>query len=223
LEGINEIFMVDLNLNIENYDFDDDLINRVAAESKPLSRIYSIDHQIVVIGRGGKPAVELYPENIIRDGIPVYRRYGGGCAVVIDPGNIVISVVLPVKGFTKNRYYFNLLSSWLKNGLNDIGFAQIETAGISDLMVEDRKISGSCIYNGLDYLYYSSTILVYPDTTAMEKYLKHPPREPDYRNHRNHTDFVTGLGEYHENIEISSLIKKLEKSLDIRRLELKES
>jgi len=213
--------MTESNLNIQEYDFDRDLIESVTNESKPRLKIYRLDRQMVVIGRGGKVETELQTENIDGDGIPVYRRQGGGCAVVIDPGNIIISVVLPVKGFTENRYYFNLLSAWIEDCFKNIGFPRVEMAGISDLMIDNRKISGSCIYNGLDYLYYSTTILVHPDTEAMERYLRYPPREPDYRKGRRHSDFVTGLDSYYTDIEVWDLIKKLEQSLNLANLNLK--
>ena len=200
-------------MEILTYKFDDSLIESVRTKRKPETAIYRLGEPIVVLGRGSKVKAEIEVEAILADGIPVYRRYGGGCSVVIDPGNIVISAALPVRGFGKNRLYFGLLSGWQAEGLSRLGYKGIEPQGISDLAVSGRKISGSCIYNGLDFLYYSSTLLVEPDLELMEKYLKHPPREPEYRQGRKHSDFIAGLMEFRGDIDTAELLERLRNTL----------
>jgi len=163
---------------IKPYDFDDVIIEQCRETHEPWVNVYRIERPIVVIGRGTKPEVELNIENIIEEGIDVYLRYGGGCSVVIDEGNIIVSVVLPVEGFTHNRYYFDKISDWIRESLIGLGISGVKKDGTSDLSIGGRKISGSCIYNSMDYLYYSATILSHPESSLMERYLKHPPREP---------------------------------------------
>ena len=34
-------------------------------------------------------------EAVLDDGVPVLRRRGGGCAVLLDPGNLVVAAALP--------------------------------------------------------------------------------------------------------------------------------
>ena len=207
---------------IQPYHFDDDIIEQCRLSRKPGVKVYSIDNPMVVIGRGTKPELELNFKNIIEDDVDVYLRCGGGCSVVIDPGNIIVSVVLPVSGFTKNRYYFDKISDWIRDSLIDIGITQTVKDGTSDLAIEGRKISGSCIYNSLDYLYFSATILVSPQTELMERYLKHPPREPGYRKGRKHSDFITNLQDYTD-IVIDELIMKLRLALHPSKIDfLKE-
>jgi lipoate-protein ligase A len=41
---------------------------------------------------------------------------------------------------------------------------------------------------------YSATLLVDPDLDLVERYLAHPPREPEYRRGRPHRDFMGRLG-----------------------------
>lgn len=197
---------------IKPYDFDDDIIKQCRQTGEPRVKVCRIEHPIVVIGRGTKPEIELNVENILEDGVDVYLRYGGGCSVVIDEGNIIVSVVLPVEGFTQNRYYFDKISDWIRVSLVNLGIPGVVRDGTSDLSIHGRKISGSCIYNSLDYLYYSATILLQPVTSLMERYLKHPPREPEYRGGRKHTDFVTELKKYTD-IDIEELILKLRLAL----------
>ena len=180
-------------LNIRKYDFDQDLIAHVRNKRTASSKIYIPEEPAVILGKGSKPSKELFVDNCLEDLVPIYQRAGGGCAVVIDPGNIVISVVLPTKGISDNNKYFDWLSQWVIGNLENIGISDIYQDGISDLVIDNKKIGGSSIYRSKDFLYYSTTILVQPRIDLMARYLKHPPREPEYRKGRSHKDFIGTL------------------------------
>lgn len=175
------------------YDFDDDLMDSTRADGVPRVRVYEWEGVAVVIGRGGKSDLELIPENILADGVPVYKRPGGGCSVVLDPGNLIVSVALPVPGLSGIKTSFGLISHWVIDGLATCGVPDVRQEGVSDLVLGDRKIGGSCIYRTRGLLYYSTTLLVAPDFGLMDHYLQHPPREPEYRRGRRHADFTTSL------------------------------
>ena len=175
------------------YDCDDDLIQSAQAEGVPRLRVYPWESVAVVIGRGGHQDLELITEAIAADDVPLFKRHGGGCSVVLDPGNLVISVALPIPGLGGIKPAFGYLSDWIANGFAKCGVLGISQEGVSDLVSGDRKIGGSCIYRTRGLLYYSTTVLVDPDFDLMERYLRHPPREPSYRKGRSHKDFTTSL------------------------------
>ena len=181
------------DLSIGYYDFDDRIIQAVLSDRKPHFRIYAPDIIAVVLGRGSNPEVELFLDACIADKIPILRRHGGGCAVVIDPGNIIISVVLPTEGIKGNQQYFNKLSMWLSERLEAIGIKGVYQAGISDLVLDNKKVGGSSIHRTQDYLYYSATLLAAPRFDLMARYLRYPPRAPEYRKGRSHIDFTGTL------------------------------
>jgi len=147
----------------------------------------------VVLGRGSKPEVELRQGAVEADAVPVLRRRGGGCAVVLDPGNVIVAVTFAAPGFGENLAHFARLSRWVIDGLAEIGLHGVRQDGTSDLVHGDRKVGGSCIYRGRGVLLYSTTILIRPDLELAERYLAHPPREPDYRRGRTHSDFMGRL------------------------------
>lgn len=177
------------------YDRDDDLIAWVRGDGAPRVRVAVCEDLAVVIGRGGKPEIELHLDNIAHDGMPLLKRPGGGCAVVLDQGNIIISAVLALPGVGEINTAFTHISDWLVAGLARSGVSGVVQRGTSDLALGNRKIGGSCIYRTKGLLYYSSTLLIDPDLDRVERYLRHPPREPDYRQGRNHREFMGRLKE----------------------------
>jgi lipoate-protein ligase A len=53
-------------------------------------------------------------------------------------------------------------------------------------------------------------INVSEDVSLIERYLKHPKREPDYRKGRKHSEFVTNLKNLGYQIDIPQLLSHFE-------------
>ncbi|MDP6669360.1 MAG: hypothetical protein QF492_05600, partial [Candidatus Krumholzibacteria bacterium] len=147
----------------------------------------------LVLGRGSIAELEILPEIASRDGIPLYRRMGGGCSVVLDPGNLILSLAIPLPGVLGVRDIFDAITKWVIEGLDELGIPEVEKSGSSDLSLKGKKVGGSCVYRPRDFFYYSTTLLFAPPIEASERYLTHPPREPEYRDGRSHTDFLGSL------------------------------
>ncbi len=172
---------------------DEALCDAARAEARPRHRVYRLARREVVLGRGSKPELELELEACLADAVPLSRRRGGGCAVLLDPGNLIVSAALPVAGLTGNLRAFARLSEWLAAALASLGIPGLRREGSSDLVLGDRKVGGACIHRTRDLLYYSTTLLCAPEVALMERYLRHPPREPAYRGGRRHAEFVGSL------------------------------
>jgi len=175
------------------YDRDTPLLDQVRRENQAAVRVYPYDQIAVIIGRGGHQDLELRTDNIAADNIPLYKRPGGGCSVVLDPGNIIVSLALPLPGIGNIKSSFAAISRWLIDCLAECGVPGVTQQGVSDLVLDDRKIGGSCIYRTRGLLYYSTTLLWQPDHALVDRYLQHPPREPGYRRGRSHAQFMGQL------------------------------
>lgn len=196
------------------FDHDDAMVDQTLQDGRARHRVYTPDHVAVVLGRGSKPEVELRTAAIVADAVTVYRRRGGGCSVVLDPGNLIISLALPVPGLGAIKSSFASISLLLCRLLAACGVPDVKQRGVSDLVVDDRKLGGSCVHRLRDLLYYSATLLVEPDLELLERYLHHPPREPDYRDRRGHRDFVTTLREQGLPAPLPTLRDQLNSLLD---------
>ncbi len=69
----------------------------------------------------------------------------------------------------------------------------VHRAGISDLVHHDRKFSGNSLRCKRGHLLYHGTLLHHFPLEKINELLKQPPREPEYRQHRGHDDFVDNL------------------------------
>ncbi len=200
-------------LSIGRYAGDDHLVEATRSTDRPALGVHRPGGVMVVLGRGSDPLAELDAARCAADDVPVVRRPGGGCAVVLDPGNLVVSVSLPVQGLGRIRSHFDALTRWLVRGLERNGVTGVARDGVSDLVLDDRKVGGSCIARSRGLLLFSSTILVEPRVDLMERYLAHPPREPGYRRARRHRDFVGRIGG-----DAAALAAGLEDALDLQDL-----
>ncbi len=174
---------------------DEPLICAVRADGLPRLELRQVAEPCAVLGRSSEASRELHLERCRADDLPVLRRRGGGCTVILDPGNLVLSAVLPVPGFGQIPKLWRQLNAWLLASLERAGVGGLRCAGISDLALGDRKLGGASMHRARDLVYYTTTLLVDPRIELMERYLPHPPREPDYRRGRTHRDFVGSLAE----------------------------
>lgn len=193
-----------------SFDFDRELFSWIKKTGKPEFNLYHFPFKAVIAGRGSRLNTEIVLSRCRADNIPIYRRSGGGCAVFLDPGNLVVSLVMPAKGRPRIRKLFDQCNQWLISGLTQSGIKGIYQDGISDLVRENRKIGGTSLYCNRDITYYSASILVNPDLKNIMRYIHHPPREPGYRQGRSHLDFVTSLNSYARGLTADSLAQELE-------------
>ena len=205
------------------YTLDDEMLARTREDGFARVRVYEPPEVSVVIGRGGRQELELNTANIAADGVPLYKRAGGGCSVVLDPGNLIVSVAIPLPGIGGIKTVFAGISSWVITALTACDVPGVKQRGISDLALGERKIGGSCIYRTRGLVYYSTTLLLDPDLDLVDRYLLHPPREPDYRLGRSHRKFMGSLKALGLPPGNADLAYRLSIMLNLRLEELVES
>lgn len=156
-------------------------------------KVWVPDQLMVVIGKGSDPTLELRPDPISEDNVPVIRRGTGGCAVVLSPEMVVVSFALKNDKDKKQGEYFKLFDDMIINAFRKLGVENLEMAGISDIALNGLKVAGSSIFRNKEIVFFHAIINLSGKTDSMERYLKIPPREPDYRQGRSHKDFVTSF------------------------------
>jgi lipoate-protein ligase A len=156
-------------------------------------RVFVPERVLVVIGKGSDPALELHEDTIVEDNVPVLRRGTGGCAVVLSPRMLCASFAVYGAEQQRSADYFREFNGMIIRALTDGGVTDLEGAGTSDIARQGRKLVGSALYRNRVLVFYHAVINLADGTDLMERYLKQPPRTPDYREGRSHGEFVSSL------------------------------
>ncbi|MEA4936633.1 MAG: hypothetical protein VB102_08330 [Paludibacter sp.] len=175
------------------------------------SMVWQPDKNYVVLGASNRPEEALHTEQVMQDGIIVMKRPSGGQTVMLTPGNLVIAAVYPHSLQPKNL--FNQINTSIIEAIKAAGLVGLSLRGISDIAIGDKKILGSAMYRTRDKLLYHAVLNVGEPAATFEKYLRHPGKEPNYREGRKHSDFVTSLREQGYTGSIESLSVQLIRSL----------
>lgn len=165
-------------------------------------RIWRPEQTAVVVGRGSRIHEEVDLEFCRQHQIPVFRRHSGGAAVVSGPGCWMYAVVLDLtyrpalRDLTRaHDYVMRRICAAAQALLGEQGKAAetVEVQGICDLTVAGKKCSGNSLRVTRDHLLYHGTLLVDFDLDRLSDCLGTPPRQPAYRQQRQHRSFVTNL------------------------------
>lgn len=147
----------------------------------------------IVIGRGNRAESSVFLDRAAADGIPVFQRPTGGEAVVLSPATLVISARKIGADQPSSRSIFHRFNERVVAALTRMGAVGLSLRGISDIAIDGRKILGSSMYRNRERVYYHAVLNVAEPADSMERYLRPPARQPDYRAGRSHREFVTSL------------------------------
>ncbi|MBU1638132.1 hypothetical protein KKC97_10755, partial [bacterium] len=150
-----------------------------------------------------------------QDNVAIVRRGTGGCAVVISPKMLVVSFALYTEQQQQSKEYFRLFNQLIISALAQQGIPSLSHQGISDIALGDKKIAGTALYRKRDLVFYHAILNLSGTTAAMERYLKLPPRTPDYRRNRSHSEFVTSLSEQGYTLNHTAFEQSLHKEFQL--------
>lgn len=158
-------------------------------------RLWHPTSTFVVIGRGSRIAGEVDLPAVEAAAVPVMRRISGGAAIVAASGCLMYAVLLSYQQRPELRMLdqaHRVVMETLIDALSPLQ-PQIAWDGTCDLIVGGRKVSGNSLRCRREWLLYHGTLLLDMDLTLLDRFLLHPPREPEYRQKRRHADFVSNL------------------------------
>lgn len=185
-----------------------DAIFLTGAMQKKKPFVFSYAQNVCEIVHGPSCIVsnEICIDNCEADDVPVIERRGGGGTVVLSDGMCIIIVV----GFRDGRHALPIFDSIHRSIITLLelsGIKNLKLQGTSDITIDDYKILGSSLYLGTkpQLYYYQSCLMVSSDIKLLNRYLKYPPREPDYRKSRGHDSFCTTLHNAGYSVSVETL------------------
>lgn len=179
----------------ENLAIDEALL--IERELRPdlggILRFWEYPRHAVVLGSGGIVRDDVELESCQRDGITIARRSSGGGTVLLGPGCLLYSLVLDMEA---NPALSGISTSYefIMGAMARAVDPNAAMEGSSDLAIDGLKFSGNAQQRKRRFLLHHGTILVDFDLSMVPRYLKAPPRQPEYRAGRGHQAFIRNLG-----------------------------
>ncbi len=174
------------------------LLESLATPSPPtMVRTWMAHEPTVVLGSSSRVADEVNLDACRAAGVAVLRRPSGGLSVVLGPGCLMWTVVAawpeptPTIGAIHDAILDPLCAALRAAGRD------VVRRGSSDLAIRSRgalrKISGNALRVSRGAVLYHGTLLDAFDLALVGRVLRHPPREPEYREGRPHGEFLENL------------------------------
>ncbi len=179
----------------ENLALDEAILLAAEDGGGEMLRLWELPHDAVVLGAGGVLADDVDEAACATGGVSLHRRASGGGTVLLGPGCLVYSVVLRYDRAPELRDIpasFRWVLARVVAALTPLVGA-IEIAGSSDLTFAGRKFAGHAQQRKRHHLLHHGTLLYGFDLERIGRYLREPPKQPDYRERRPHAAFVGNL------------------------------
>jgi lipoate-protein ligase A len=179
------------------------LIEADAGRGSMLVRLWRPPEFAVVLGASRRLADEVFLDACASDHVPILRRTSGGGTVLVGPGVLCVTVILPedaAPGLSRvdlaHSHVLEQIAATLRNAV-----PAVDVQGCGDLVIHDRKFGGSAQRRLKNWLLLHCSILFDFPIEPITRYLKMPRRQPDYRAGRSHETFLTNLPLPREKLE----------------------
>jgi lipoate-protein ligase A len=161
-----------------------------------LLRFWEPAEYSVVVGYANKVAEEVRVEYCRSEGIPILRRCSGGGTVLQGSGCLNYSLIVridaagPFSTITgTNEFILKRHQAALATLLN----TAVEMQGHTDLALGGLKFSGNAQRRKRHFLIFHGCFLLGLDIGRVEKALRMPSKQPEYRAERSHREFLVNL------------------------------
>jgi lipoate-protein ligase A len=172
-------------------------------------RFWEPDNHFAVVGYANRVQKEVNVAACEEEKIPIFRRCSGGGTVLQGPGCLNYSLIAPIEESgplrtitSANQFIMERIRQALEREIRGRRpEAGIRICGCTDLTIEPRasalgpalKFSGNAQRRKKHFLLFHGTFLLNFDISLIERVLRMPSQEPDYRQGRSHKSFLTNL------------------------------
>jgi lipoate---protein ligase len=164
--------------------------------TRGILRIWEPAQPYIVLGYANRVRDEVNLEAASAAEVPIYRRCSGGGSVLQNIGCLNYSLILPMsydpalESITQTNCF---IMQRHRDAIGAIIGQRVWIQGYTDLTFGDKKFSGNSQRRKLRWVLFHGTFLLSCDFELMERVLLSPPRQPDYRNKRRHSEFLVCL------------------------------
>lgn len=160
-----------------------------------LLRIWEPENHFVVLGHSNRIGNEVNFAACESERVSIFRRLSGGGTVMQGPGCLNYSLILrngvdiPMGIEESFRFVLEYHKRCIEQMIGD----RVDIAGVSDLVINGRKVSGNAQYRKRWFTLVHGTFLLNLDSAIVARCLRLPSKQPAYRQNRSHSCFMRNL------------------------------
>jgi lipoate-protein ligase A len=182
-----------LNLALEEY-----ALRNFSSETDYL--LFYINEPSIIIGRSQNTIEEIHQEYVEKNNIHVVRRISGGGAVYHDFGNLNFSFI--TNHDVKSLNNFKKFTAPVISALSKIG-VEAELKGRNDILVNDKKISGTAQFSTGKRMISHGTLLFNTDLAEVANALQVKRSKIISKGHKSVRSRVANISEFiHKSLSI---------------------
>jgi len=165
-------------------------------------RFWECRDYAVVLGRSNSAESEAFETRCKALDIPVLKRPSGGGTVILGPGCLCYSLYLPnsLAAFSSISSTTTTVMTLHRDALRQ-ALSDVQVQGVSDLCSDAYKFSGNAQRRKKNSSLFHGTFLYDFDLELISNTLKHPSKEPEYRQGKQHKDFIRNIALSASNIQ----------------------
>ena len=175
---------------------DEWLLNQAESGARGATlRFWESPEYFVALGYTNSSHVEADEAACAAENVPILRRVSGGGTVLQGPGCLNYALIHPIApGQTLNVEATNkMVMETQRAAFEKLLGESVSVAGHTDLATGNLKFSGNAQRRRARYFLFHGTILLDFDLELVQRLLRAPSKEPDYRGKRSHRDFIRNL------------------------------
>ncbi len=171
------------------------LIQAEAGARGATLRFWESPVHFVALGYTNRASVEADEAACAAANVPILRRVSGGGTVMQGPGCLSYALIHPIApGETLNVEATNkMVMETQRAAFEKLLGERVCVAGHTDLATSNLKFSGNAQRRKARFFLFHGTILLDFDLDLVQQLLRPPSKEPEYRAHRAHRDFIRNL------------------------------
>jgi lipoate---protein ligase len=172
------------------------LMEADAGRGQGVLRFWEPADYALVLGASCRLADDVHVDACRADAVPILRRTSGGGTVVVGPGTLNVSVILPesaAPGLSAVDGAHRYVLEWIARSIRRAGPA-VTLEGRGDLVLGGRKCCGSAQRRLKRWFMVHCSILYDFPIERIVRYLAIPRRQPEYRQGRDHYEFLSNVG-----------------------------
>uniref|UniRef100_A0A7N0VF47 BPL/LPL catalytic domain-containing protein n=1 Tax=Kalanchoe fedtschenkoi TaxID=63787 RepID=A0A7N0VF47_KALFE len=171
-----------------------------------------------------KPAELLELDLVLRDHVPVIKRFTGGGTVIVDSGTVFVTFICNKDAVPGLQPYPRPIMSWSSLVYNEV-FQGTRNFNLreNDYVFGNLKFGGNAqSITKNRWVHHTSFLWDFEEKNM--SYLKHPAKAPDYRQARSHLEFICRMKDYiPRSIFIDKTIRALSSHFTVSPTTLEEA